>query len=158
MLTCVDASLEMTRIARAKLLRDATWVVADLLDYLGEPRGPFDAVVSTYAVHHLADTGKAILFGRIREALAPGGRAVFGDLMFEDAGERERLLARYASDPTVAGSIREESYWDLASAVPLLERLGFAAGTRRFSDLSWGIAATIAGGRASRRQTRAGRG
>ncbi len=138
-LTCVDVSHEMTRIARAKLARPAEWVQADLLSYLDEPRGPFDAVVSTYAIHHLPDREKEILFGRIRAALAPAGRAVLGDLMFEDRAARERLLAKHAGDPSVADAIREEFFWDLASAVPALERLGFAVETRRFSDLSWGV-------------------
>lgn len=142
-LVCVDLSEAMNRIARGKLARGAAWVRADLLSYLDAPRGPFDVIVSTYAVHHLADAAKATLFARLRAALAPLGRAVFGDLMFESAAERDRLLAKYARDPSVAGSIREESYWDLSTAVPALERLGFAAVTRRFSDLSWGLAARL---------------
>jgi putative AdoMet-dependent methyltransferase len=140
-LTCVDVSREMTRIARGKVARPAAWVQADLLAYLDAPRGPFDAIVSTYAIHHLPDEEKPVLFARIRAALAPGGRAAFGDLMFEGPAERERLLAKHAGDPSVADSIREESYWDLSIAVPALERLGFAVGTRRFSDLSWGVVA-----------------
>jgi putative AdoMet-dependent methyltransferase len=142
-LTCVDVSREMTRIARAKLDRPAEWVETDMLSYLAGSPGPFDAIVSTYAIHHLTDAEKRVLFGRIRAALAPKGRAVFGDLMFEDAAARERLLARYAGDATVADSIREEHYWDLSTAVPALERLGFAVETRRFSDLSWGVAAGV---------------
>lgn len=142
-LTCVDVSAEMTRIARSKLPRHAILVEADLLAFLGEPCGPFDAVVSTYAVHHLADPAKEALFARIRAALAPRGRAVFGDLMLENAAAREGLFAKYAADPSVADSIREESYWDVASAVPALERLGFSVETRRFSDLSWGVAARL---------------
>jgi putative AdoMet-dependent methyltransferase len=97
--------------------------------------------VSTYAVHHLPEPEKLLLFRRIRAALAPGGRAVFGDLMFGDLAARERALAEHAADPSVADAIREEFFWDLATAVPALERLGFAVETRRFSDLSWGVAA-----------------
>ncbi|HEX5135652.1 MAG TPA: class I SAM-dependent methyltransferase [Planctomycetota bacterium] len=140
-LTCVDVSAQMTRIARAKLARPAGWVQEDLVAYLEAPRGPFDAVISTYAVHHLAEGEKLLLFRRIRAALAPGGRAAFGDLMFENLAARERLLARYAGDRSVADSIRDEFYWDLSTAVPALERLGFRVETRRFSDLSWGLAA-----------------
>lgn len=140
-LVCVDLSAEMTRLARAKLPRDVSFVQADLLGFFDEPRGPFDAVVSTYAIHHLTESEKLRLFERIRGSLAPGGRAAFGDLMFENATERERLLAKYAADDSVAGSIREEFFWDLSDAIPRLERLGFTTETRRFSDLSWGVAA-----------------
>jgi putative AdoMet-dependent methyltransferase len=140
-LVCVDLSAEMTRVARAKLPHDVTFVQADVLEYFDARRGPFDVVVSTYALHHLTDDEKGLLFDRVRNALAPGGRAVFGDLMLENAAERERLLAKYAQDDSVAGAFREEFFWDLASAVPALERLGFRVETRRFSELSWGVAA-----------------
>jgi cyclopropane fatty-acyl-phospholipid synthase-like methyltransferase len=138
---CVDLSAVMTRLARAKLPRGITFVQADLLAYFDEPRGPFDAIVSTYAVHNLPEEQKSLLFERVRGALAPLGRAVFGDLMFENAAERERLLAKHAHDDSVAGAIREEFFWDLETAVPRLERLGFAVEVRRFSELSWGVAA-----------------
>lgn len=142
-LTCVDTSAEMTRLARAKLRREVAWIEADLVGCFGDLRGPFDAVVSTYAVHHLTEERKAILFERIRAALAEAGRAVFGDLMVENATERERLLAKHAHDDSVAGAIREEFFWDLAWAVPELERLGFSVETRRFSELSWGVVARL---------------
>ncbi len=144
-LVCVDLSTEMTRLARAKLPHGVTFVQADLLEYFDGRRGPFDAVESTYALHHLTDDEKDVLLDRVRNVLAPGGRAVFGDLMFGNAAERERLLAKYAQDDSVAGAMREEFFWDLASAVSTLERLGFASETRRFSDLSWGVAASLAG-------------
>jgi putative AdoMet-dependent methyltransferase len=140
-LVCVDLSAKMTEIARAKVTMPVEWVQADLLSYLEGPRGPFDAIVSTYAIHRLGDAGKLILFRRLRAALAPEGLARFGDLMFENAAERERLLAKHASDPSVADSIREECYWDLSSAVPALVSLGFAVETRRFSELSRGVEA-----------------
>jgi len=38
----------------------------------------------------------------IRAALAPGGVAAFGDLMFESLSGRRRLFAKYAGDPSVA--------------------------------------------------------
>lgn len=41
--------------------------------------GPFDAVVSTAAVHHLSDPGKAALFSRLWKKLKAGGAVVIGD-------------------------------------------------------------------------------
>ena len=46
-------------------------VVADLRDPL--PEGPFDVVASALAIHHLTDDGKADLYRRAAEVLAPGG-------------------------------------------------------------------------------------
>ena len=37
------------------------------------PAGPWDAVISALAIHHLADADKRALFARIRENLRPGG-------------------------------------------------------------------------------------
>ncbi len=45
--------------------------IGDLGDPL--PEGPFDAVMSGLAIHHLPHEGKRDLFGRIRRALRPGG-------------------------------------------------------------------------------------
>jgi tRNA threonylcarbamoyl adenosine modification protein (Sua5/YciO/YrdC/YwlC family) len=45
------------------------------------PAGRFDLVASALAVHHLDGTEKADLFGRVREALGPGGRFVLGDVI-----------------------------------------------------------------------------
>jgi len=82
--------------ARAVLGDRVRYVVADLGDPL--PDGPWDAVVSALAVHHLDDAGKRALFGRLHAALTPGGvfvnaeqvgapSALFRDLYagFEDA-------------------------------------------------------------------------
>jgi len=141
-LVCVDLSENMTALAKEKLQRPGVeWVKADLLEFFDVPRGRFDAVVSTYTVHHLTGDEKAALFELVRGVLKPGGRAVFGDLMFEDANAREEILQRYADDPSVAGAIEEEFFWDLSAALPCLRALGAEVEVRRFSELSWGVAA-----------------
>ncbi len=45
------------------------------------PSGPFDVVASALCVHHLAGAAKAELFARVREALAPDGLFVLGDVV-----------------------------------------------------------------------------
>ncbi|MGI8712140.1 MAG: Sua5/YciO/YrdC/YwlC family protein [Solirubrobacteraceae bacterium] len=45
------------------------------------PEGPFDLVASALCVHHLAPGEKQDLFGRVRDALAPGGRFVLADVI-----------------------------------------------------------------------------
>jgi SAM-dependent methyltransferase len=154
-IVCVDVSKEMGAIARAKLAAlpraSATpyrFVDADLLESLDVVHGGFDAVVSTYAVHHLTDEEKAGLFSALRRRLMPGGRAVFGDLMFESTAARNEILARLrlAGDEDsieLALTIEDEFFWDLARATSELRGLGFAVRTRRFSELSWGLAATL---------------
>ncbi len=70
-LTLLDGAPAMLDQARATLGEWAHYVVADLTD--PPPGGPWDAVVSALAVHHLDDAGKQALFSRLHDALAPGG-------------------------------------------------------------------------------------
>jgi len=50
---------------------DATYVTGDLASPL--PAGPWDAIVSALAIHHLEDDGKRDLFARAHDALGDGG-------------------------------------------------------------------------------------
>jgi tRNA (cmo5U34)-methyltransferase len=76
----VDASAEMLERAASVLPAERVELrVGRLEDAL--PGGPFDLVVSVLAVHHLDGPGKAELFARAREVLAPGGRLVIGDVV-----------------------------------------------------------------------------
>lgn len=79
--TCLDSSGEMLAIARQRLqgAQSARFVRSRLEDPL--PAGPFDVVVSAFAIHHLDGPGKADLFHRISDALAPGGRFVMLDVV-----------------------------------------------------------------------------
>jgi tRNA (cmo5U34)-methyltransferase len=74
----VDASATMLSHART-LLPDAELQVADLVDPL--PRGPFELVVSAFAVHHLDAADKAELFARVADVMTPGARFVLLDVV-----------------------------------------------------------------------------
>jgi len=54
------------------------------------PEGPYCAVVSAFAVHHLKGIEKKALFVRIHAALREGGRWVFGDVFTPDKEEDRR--------------------------------------------------------------------
>ena len=69
-LVLLDGAPAMLDQARARLGDRARYVVGDLTDPL--PAGPWDAVVSALAIHHLPDADKARLFTRVREALRAG--------------------------------------------------------------------------------------
>jgi putative AdoMet-dependent methyltransferase len=143
-IVAVDVSDAMLEIARAKVVGPIEWLRSDLLEFFDQRVDRFDRFVSTYAIHHLLGDEKAVLFERIRSAARPGARAVFGDLMFETAHERLVALERYRPTlPDVAQAIEEEFFWLVDESVAALQDLGFAVSTRRFSDLSWGILATL---------------
>lgn len=66
--------------------------------------GPFDAVVSGLAIHHLEDERKRELFGEVRALLAPGGAFANLDLVSSaspQAHERfRREIGRTEDDPS----------------------------------------------------------
>jgi len=70
-LTLLDGSPTMLEQARAVLGDRAHYVIDDLAGPL--PDGPWDAVVSALAVHHLDDDAKRALFERLHAALSPAG-------------------------------------------------------------------------------------
>jgi tRNA (cmo5U34)-methyltransferase len=71
-LTLLDAAAAMLTQARSRLGEDGVeYVLGDLAESL--PLGPWDAVVSGLAIHHLTDAAKRDLFARVREGLSPGG-------------------------------------------------------------------------------------
>jgi len=92
-LTLLDASPAMLEHAPERL-GDAwarcTTVVGDALDAL--PEGPFDAVVSALAIHHLPDDRKQALYRLVLSRLAPGGVFVNAEQV---AGPTASLDARY---------------------------------------------------------------
>lgn len=90
-ITLLDGAPAMLAQAR-ELLGDAgvSYLTADLLDPL--PAGPWDAIVSALAIHHLSDEHKRDLFARIRALLRPGGVFVNAEQV---SGPSTRLTALY---------------------------------------------------------------
>lgn len=74
----IDASAEMLAVARSQV-PGALFVESRLEDPL--PPGPFDLVVSAFAIHHLDGDGKADLFRRIAAEIRSGGRFVLLDVV-----------------------------------------------------------------------------
>lgn len=91
-LTLLDGAAGMLDLARAALGDGAGYLVADFAD--APPPGPWDAVVSSLAIHHLADDGKRALYARVHEQLAPGGVFVNAEQV---SGPTARLDAAYAA-------------------------------------------------------------
>ncbi len=84
--------------------------------------GPFDAVVSGLAIHHLEDERKRDLFGEIRALLAPGG--VFANLDLVSSASPQtherfrREIGRAEDDPS-------DRLADLGEQLGWLREMGF---------------------------------
>jgi tRNA (cmo5U34)-methyltransferase len=86
-------------------------VAGDLTNAL--PEGPWDAIVSALAIHHLADDDKTRLFTRAREALAAGGVFVNAEQV---AGASPGLEAYNLRRHELAARARgtDDAEWDAA--------------------------------------------
>lgn len=92
-LTGIDAASEMLAVFRQKAAAMALPAIATRhLPELDEEGlgGPFDLIVSSMTLHHIADV--PALLGAMRRSLAPGGKICLADLD-PDAGQ-------FHSDPT----------------------------------------------------------
>jgi tRNA (cmo5U34)-methyltransferase len=107
-LVLVDGAPAMLEEAKAALGDRARYVVGDLADPL--PPGEWDAVVSALAIHHLPDTGKRDLFGRVAAALAPGGVFVNAEQVAGPSPFFDDLYARWhEASARAAGS--DDAEW-----------------------------------------------
>jgi tRNA (cmo5U34)-methyltransferase len=110
-LVLVDAAPAMLDRARERLAPVAgasvTLRVADLRDPF--PDGPFDAIVSALAIHHLDDAGKRDLYRRAHEALSPGGVFVNAEQVRAPSEQLEGRYVRWHRDASLAlGASAEE--------------------------------------------------
>jgi tRNA (cmo5U34)-methyltransferase len=109
-LTLLDGAAPMLAVARQRL-GDVPTIVADLTDPL--PEGPFDAVVSALAIHHLDDAGKRDLFARIRAVLRPGGVFVNAEQVCGPTpAHQARYEAAHERDARALGA--DDAEWDAA--------------------------------------------
>lgn len=76
--TLFDQSSEMLEVATARLQPYAITIAQGSFDE-SLPAGPFDAVISALAIHHLPDEQKARLIRRITATLADGGVLINAD-------------------------------------------------------------------------------
>jgi tRNA (cmo5U34)-methyltransferase len=155
-LTLLDGAPAMIEKAVSNLgPRVAAALVQDFAEPL--PAGPFDAIVSSLAIHHLDDAGKGSLYGRSYDALRPGGAFVNAEQVLGDTPELDALFWRWherearalgATDEQWAAAVERMTHDRCATVgtnVELLREAGFQDVSVHFAD---GRFAVIAGRRA----------
>jgi tRNA (cmo5U34)-methyltransferase len=156
-LTLVDGAPKMIARAVENLgPRATTAVVQDFADAL--PAGPFDAIVSSLAIHHLDDAGKASLYSRSHAALRPGGVLVNAEQVLGETAELDALFWRWhereasalgATDEEWAAAVQRMTHDRCATVstnLELLRAAGFEDVSVHFAD---GRFAVLAGRRAA---------
>lgn len=142
---CVDVSQKMEALAHGKVshFSNRRFIKDDVLAVFDRHIGPFDAVLSTYTLHHLTEDEKRYLFKHLWGVLNDGGVAIIGDLMVENQKELKNKIKDYRSQGIhdVAEALEEEFFWLLEQSVLALQNIGFLVEWKRFSDLSFGILA-----------------
>jgi len=132
----IDVDPEILALASRRLRDRGTFVSGT---FLRTPLPVCDAVVASFALHHVRTRGaKAALYRRIRKVLRPGGRFISVDAQpARDAAARRADRAAWlahlqrAYTPRQAASLlaawaHEDVYVPLEAEIDLLRRAGFA--------------------------------
>jgi tRNA (cmo5U34)-methyltransferase len=155
-LTLLDAAPAMLAQARESLGTDnASYVEGKLEEPL--PQGPWDAVVSALAIHHLSDARKRDLFARVLAGLRPGGVFVNAEQV---AAPTPRLSELYSSwherrareagsdDAEWQGALERMSHDRLAGVedqLTWLRQAGFAEVDCLFKEYRFAVVVAVRG-------------
>jgi cyclopropane fatty-acyl-phospholipid synthase-like methyltransferase len=98
----------------------------------------FDAIVSTYALHHLTPQERKTLFELMHAKTKTAVDVVIGDLMYQNDADRRRIIEKFQpTHPGMASDFEDEFFWNVDETEKVMKKLGWTTTWRRFSDLSW---------------------
>jgi tRNA (cmo5U34)-methyltransferase len=165
----VDFSRPMLESAAARLREDGdrwTLVEADLADPRwvdALPPGPYDAVVSSFCIHHLEHGRKRELYAEVLELLAPSGlflnwehvatgalaEGLFDEAMVDGLArlEPERPVAEVAQEYHARPDAAENKLLDAAVQCDTLRALGFEQVDVYFKWVELAVFGGVKGGR-----------
>ena len=142
----VDVSQSMLDCAAAKAVKAGAANIefhhAGFLTYEHDA-APVDAVVTTFAFHHLPDFWKGISLKRIRSMLKPGGQLYLHDVIMEETDALENISTFIEKMATAGGKLLQEDcerhFRDEFSTYDwvmdgLLARTGFTIKSKRIDD------------------------
>jgi len=92
--------------------------------------GCFDAVVSTYAFHHIPPPRKPHSIAEMLRVIKPEGRWVLGDLVFESERAERQALTRYAW-------LEDEYFARLDELRPVFAQHGLTLHAQQFTPVTW---------------------
>lgn len=94
----IDQSRQMLAVAKEKYPK----LRVRLGEFLKIPyeNQMFDAIVSTYAFHHLNEEEKRVGIAEMMRVLKKDGKIVLGDLMFQNKDEEQKIRSTLSSEQT----------------------------------------------------------
>jgi ubiquinone/menaquinone biosynthesis C-methylase UbiE len=133
----VEPSAEMRHIAQSKL--GAIPVLDGHFLALPLPNASQDAVVSTYAFHHLDDHRKALGAQEILRVLRPGGRVVLGDVAWANEAARTAMIHRFTQEGKydLVKEIQEEYYPQVGLLTSIFAAAGCSVYVEQVNDWVW---------------------
>jgi putative AdoMet-dependent methyltransferase len=94
------------------------------------PDRAFDAVVSTYAFHHVFPPKKAACIREMVRVLKPDAPWVLGDLIFKDEAAEKEALKRY-------DWMEDEYFARVDELIPVFDSLGMELRSEQFTPVTW---------------------
>lgn len=102
------------------------------------PDGSFDAVVSTYAFHHVHPGKKAACIREMMRVLKPGGTWVIGDLIFQSAGDEKVIVGAH-------DWMEDEYFARVDELLPIFKDLGMKLKSEQYTRVTWVVWAKRSG-------------
>jgi len=100
------------------------------------PEQTFDAVVSTFSIHHISDESKQLSTKEMKRVLKPNGRIIIGDVMFQDEEDKTRAFNEYTD--------MEDEYQPMLDAFPkMFDDEGFSTEVEQVADTVWIVCARL---------------
>ncbi|GIO26712.1 MerR family transcriptional regulator [Ornithinibacillus bavariensis] len=96
-----------------------------------------DAIVSSYALHHLTDEDKLFALEEMLRVIKPGGQICIADLMFHDNYHRKKVISSYLrnGNKLAVESIEDEYFADKSRILAWLTERGLFVKAMQFNDI-----------------------
>ena len=136
----LDPSVRLLRMAVSKVTESAGYfqIVLCQAPFLQIPfrAQTFDAIVSTYSIHHISDDTKRLAMREMKRVLKSKGRIVIGDVIFRDAVDKGRALLEYPD--------MEDEYQPTLDTFPdMFKNEGFVVEMEQVADTVWVVCARL---------------
>lgn len=140
--TGIEPSEKMRETAKKKLPK-ATIIEGDFLQF-DVPAEPVDAIVSTYAFHHLTDKEKLTAAKMYYTLLKTGGKVVFADTMFMNEAYKQEIIQQAKENQffNLAEDLQTEYYTTLPAMASIFEDAGFEVRFDSMNKYVWILEAT----------------